>query len=179
MSTQRSAGWQRVHYTREGYAYCKNGCGTVCSHNKQALYCSAACRHEYSLRNFPAYARAEVWNRDRGVCALCGVATEELAKRWSRMLHSGNTATYQQYLAEAREYGAGPGQAHQSLWEMDHIVPVVEGGGQCGLDNLRTLCFPCHRRVTRELRRRLADARRSSSPPSAITLPLPLEALSG
>lgn len=40
-------------------------------------------------------------------------------------------------------------------WEVDHIVPVVEGGGECGMDNLRTLCVPCHRQVTRELMQRL------------------------
>ncbi len=30
-------------------------------------------------------------------------------------------------------------------WEVDHVVPVVEGGGECGLDNLRTLCRPARR----------------------------------
>lgn len=42
------------------------------------------------------------------------------------------------------------------LWEADHIVPVVEGGGECGLDGLRTLCLPCHKAETARLRRRLA-----------------------
>lgn len=41
-------------------------------------------------------------------------------------------------------------------WEMDHTVPVVEGGGECGLENLRTLCLEHHRKVTNELRMRLA-----------------------
>lgn len=45
-------------------------------------------------------------------------------------------------------------------WDIDHIVPVVEGGGQCGLENLRTLCHPCHKQVTREL---AARRRRSSA----------------
>jgi len=45
------------------------------------------------------------------------------------------------------------------LWDMDHTVPVIEGGGEVGLDGLRTLCVPCHRHVTRELRARLAEAR--------------------
>lgn len=47
------------------------------------------------------------------------------------------------------------------LWEMDHIVPVVEGGGECGLDGLRTLCLPCHRAETAALRRRLAARRQN------------------
>lgn len=29
-------------------------------------------------------------------------------------------------------------------WNADHIVPVYKGGGQCGVDNLRTLCVACH-----------------------------------
>ena len=46
------------------------------------------------------------------------------------------------------------------LWEMDHRVPVVEGGGDCGLENLRTLCCDCHHRVTAELAARRAEERR-------------------
>ena len=38
----------------------------------------------------------------------------------------------------------------KSWWEADHIVAVVEGGDS-SLDNMRTLCIPCHRTVTREL----------------------------
>jgi len=48
------------------------------------------------------------------------------------------------------------------LWEMDHIRPVSEGGGLCGLDNLRTLCVPCHRDETADLaRRRVAEKQRA------------------
>ena len=47
-----------------------------------------------------------------------------------------------------------------AIWHMDHIVPVVEGGGACGLENLRTLCICCHKKETRELARRLAEQRR-------------------
>ena len=53
-----------------------------------------------------------------------------------------------------------PGRRGSQWWDADHIVSVVEGGGECGLDNYRTLCLPCHRKVTRELHARLADARK-------------------
>ena len=33
-------------------------------------------------------------------------------------------------------------------WDADHIHPVEHGGGSCGLDNLQTLCHPCHKRKT-------------------------------
>jgi hypothetical protein len=36
-------------------------------------------------------------------------------------------------------------------------LPVVEGGGECDLQNLRTFCLICHRQQTLELRRRLAS----------------------
>lgn len=47
-----------------------------------------------------------------------------------------------------------------TAWDADHIVPVVEGGGLCGLENYRTLCHPCHKRVTAELAARRAEQRR-------------------
>ena len=43
----------------------------------------------------------------------------------------------------------------KTLWDADHIVPVVEGGGECDLDNIRTLCLTCHRQETLKLRKRL------------------------
>lgn len=46
------------------------------------------------------------------------------------------------------------GSRLQSLFQADHIHPVSEGGGGCGLDNLRTLCVPCHKAVTAAWRRR-------------------------
>lgn len=39
----------------------------------------------------------------------------------------------------------------RSDWEADHIVPVVEGGDS-NLENIRTLCIPCHRAATAALR---------------------------
>lgn len=45
--------------------------------------------------------------------------------------------------------------ARRSLWDADHIRPVAEGGGECDLENLRTLCLMCHREATAELRRRM------------------------
>jgi hypothetical protein len=50
---------------------------------------------------------------------------------------------------------------------MDHVIPVCEGGGLCGLDGYRTLCIPCHRKVTAELRARLAKKNKRQ-----LTLPM-------
>jgi 5-methylcytosine-specific restriction endonuclease McrA len=60
--------------------------------------------------------------------------------------------------AELQLWGLGQ-RAGQHFWEADHIVPVVEGGGACGLSNLRTLCRACHGRATGQLRRRRAGVK--------------------
>jgi 5-methylcytosine-specific restriction endonuclease McrA len=99
--------------------------------------CSRACRTNVDVAT-GFRVRYHVRQRDKGVCALCGVDTRQ-AKR---------------------------------LWEADHVVPVAEGGGSCGLDGLRTLCTgkgSCHAKVTGELRKRLAEAAREPSPQLAPT----------
>jgi 5-methylcytosine-specific restriction endonuclease McrA len=49
------------------------------------------------------------------------------------------------------------------LWEADHEIPVSEGGGMCGLENLRTLCKPCHNAATAALAKRIAHKRRADT----------------
>jgi 5-methylcytosine-specific restriction endonuclease McrA len=53
-------------------------------------------------------------------------------------------------------------------WEADHIVPVADGGGECGLENYRLLCRPCHVRVTLEWRASRPSRAASTSPGSQI-----------
>lgn len=59
-------------------------------------------------------------------------------------------------------------------WQADHIVPVVEGGGSCGLENLRTLCTSCHAEETRKLAGRRAAAKRAEAV-SSLTFTVPGE----
>lgn len=49
------------------------------------------------------------------------------------------------------------------FWQADHIKAVAEGGGDAGLDNLRTLCTPCHQVETERLRGRLKLMDKSQS----------------
>jgi 5-methylcytosine-specific restriction endonuclease McrA len=57
-----------------------------------------------------------------------------------------------------RHWGLKTG-IRKSLWDADHILPVTEGGGECDLDNIRTLCLRCHRSVTLQLRERIRRAK--------------------
>jgi 5-methylcytosine-specific restriction protein A len=89
-----------------------------------------------------------VFERDRGICALCGLDTVKLRRRIMRM-------SFGERMRELRamiERGAFT-RGRKTWWEADHIVAVVEGGDS-NLENIRTLCIACHRNVTKELRER-------------------------
>ena len=110
-------------------------------------FCSDFCVHQWRLRTDPGYLRAQVLVRDRGVCARCTVDT--LAAY--RLLKRARGERRAELLAV---WGLKT-LTRKSLWDADHIRPVAEGGGECDLDNLRTLCLHCHRVVTAALRERL------------------------
>lgn len=63
-------------------------------------------------------------------------------------------------------YGHGAAWISRSLWDADHIVPVIKGGGGCGLENYRTLCQPCHKKETARLAAVRALERRGIDPKS-------------
>jgi 5-methylcytosine-specific restriction endonuclease McrA len=121
---------------------------------RRRTFCSSFCVHQWRLRSDPGYLRDQVMSRDRGICALC--QTDTLAAYAALKRSCGHAR------AEALAvWGMKSVNSRRSLWDADHIRPVAEGGGQCDLDNLRTLCLPCHREVTADLRRRLRSPRPS------------------
>jgi 5-methylcytosine-specific restriction protein A len=110
-------------------------------------FCSEFCVHEWKLRTQPAYLREKVFERDRGLCAFCGTDTMTEARK----IRFARGAKRDLLLAH---WGLRR-RSRKSLWDADHILPVVEGGGECDLENIRTLCLRCHREVTSDLRRRI------------------------
>lgn len=118
---------------------------------RRSTFCSDWCVHEWKLRTDPGYLRDQVFERDGGICAICRVdaraAYFELKR--ARGTHRHKLLTRWGLKSVNRK----------SLWDADHIVPVAEGGGECDIDNLRTLCLACHRQHTLALRQRLAAKR--------------------
>jgi 5-methylcytosine-specific restriction enzyme A len=112
-------------------------------------FCSDGCVHEWKLRTDAGYLREHVFQRDRGICAACGADTEML-RRDKRKLDFAARRRFE------KEWGV-TGLSRRSLWDADHILPVCEGGGECDLSNIRTLCLKCHRVATSELRRRRTE----------------------
>ena len=119
---------------------------------RRRSFCSEFCVHQWRLRSDPGYLRDQVFLRDGGSCALC--ATDTVAAYGELQRSRGRVRA--ELLAM---WGFSSVGARRSLWDADHILPVAEGGGQCDLGNLRTLCLPCHREVTADLRRRLRERR--------------------
>jgi 5-methylcytosine-specific restriction enzyme A len=117
---------------------------------RRRTFCSNYCVDQWRLRTDPGYLRDQVFARDRGICALCRADTIAIYAALKR-----TPARSPARAAGLSFYGMKSIAARRSLWDADHILPVAEGGGQCDLDNLRTLCLPCHRAATARLRERL------------------------
>ena len=182
-------------------------CGGPVPKNRRS-WCGPACVHEALLRAQPGYARRKVLERDRGICAACGLdccRLERLADRllklswaevwvrqdngrmalnpWVEQTDGALVRKVPHPAAEKRRRdleillailslwaghdlrkwtrtwsrGTGAGEdvrLKHSLWQADHVTPVVEGGGCSGLDNLRTLCLRCHKGATAKLAQR-------------------------
>jgi 5-methylcytosine-specific restriction enzyme A len=112
---------------------------------RRVTFCSDFCVEEWRLRTDPGHLRDRVFARDRGVCALCGTNCVAEYSHIKRLRGPARVKAMERWGLRGRK----------SLWDADHIVPVAEGGGECDLSNMRTLCLKCHRIHTAALRERL------------------------
>jgi 5-methylcytosine-specific restriction endonuclease McrA len=107
-----------------------------------------------------AQVRAAVFALEGGKCTACGMDCHALfeqaraldpPQRLNKLLSAGwrlpKSARALENLLQNPKEG--------DFWQVDHIRAVSEGGGGCGLENLRTLCVPCHNAETETLRSRL------------------------
>ena len=145
----------------------------------RSTFCSDTCVEAFKIATGNSgWVRPAVMARDQGVCAACRRDTardRRLALLAARMIHRRSEKDdphrhymYDPYRADDTYWaimGRWGYRPRQSLWEADHIIPVVEGGGGCGLEGYRTLCRACHVRVTRELAGRRAQARKALDAP--------------
>ena len=144
---------------------------------RRRTFCSDYCVHQWRLRTDPGYLRDQVFARDRGRCAACHIDT---VAAYAALRRARGPAR----AAGLRLYGMKTISSRRSLWDADHILPVAEGGGQCDIDNIRTLCLLCHRDATAQLRARLkrkeapadsrghhADTFSASAPSTSVIVP--------
>lgn len=129
-------------------------------------FCSLKCQDEFWIRSNNSYLRAQVFAAEHGVCQLCGVDAQELflqvrdAPKSQRKSLLDAAWAAKLPLEQLNDMLRNPGEGH--FWQVDHIKPVYEGGGQCSLDNLQTLCTVCHKeRTARQAKERSRVRQRS------------------
>lgn len=141
----------------EGRRLCRQ-CGSEVPKSR-LTFCGDDCVEAWTIRSSSATARRLVFKRDKGICAICGLDAERLR---ALLLELWRLRRDHWQCAWAILFGFSPkSYRRQHLWEADHILPVSEGGGACGLDNYRTLCIWCHRTVTLRMQRRQTLERRA------------------
>lgn len=152
----KDAGWvnpDRLPRGPGGRALCRE-CDTEVPPGRRT-FCSSECVDAWKLKTDPGHCRRLVWLRDRGVCAVCRVDTGALEGLVLRGEGRRRHFAVDFRIRHKLRHRIG------DWWDTDHIVPVTEGGGGCGLDGYRTLCVWCHRRETAALRARMATERRA------------------
>lgn len=162
-------------------------CRKALEDKRRTAWCGDECVTRWRLANGDgALLRRMVRERDGGRCASCGVDTLLVVRVLRRLVQLG-----QERHADGTRYGPVPpaaslearavlvllgwsanraatilptyafGGPHAELWEADHVRAVVLGGPH-ELENLRTLCNPCHDRATAQLAADRAAERRAA-----------------
>ncbi|XP_020226303.1 DNA annealing helicase and endonuclease ZRANB3 [Cajanus cajan] len=117
------------------------------------LFCSLVCYEEYRMRTSNRYLREELFKIEHGVCTNCQLDCHKLVE-YIRPLSLERRREYIEKVAPnvAKRKSMLEKLLNEptegNAWHADHIVPVYQGGGECKLENLRTLCVACHYDVT-------------------------------
>ncbi|EYU23580.1 hypothetical protein MIMGU_mgv1a000528mg [Erythranthe guttata] len=135
-------------------------CQTPCKGNNakvpqffEDLFCSMDCFGEYRSRTSNRFLREELFQIEHGICTNCQLNCHQLVKHL-RVLSlekrqayinkvAPNIAKREKLLEKLVNEPTGG-----NAWHADHIIAVYKGGGECKLENLRTLCVACHADVT-------------------------------
>jgi hypothetical protein len=138
-----------IEKDQDGRSLCRN-CHEVIPKGRRA-YCSEPCHFEYMIKHSPEFAAAMFREKYGARCAGCGV-DEEMVK-----------ATWFQINALLESVGS-PILLPFKPFPLDHIRPVIDGGGSCGMENYRLLCPKCHTGITSTFNRDRAARRRETGP---------------
>ncbi|KAL8547085.1 hypothetical protein ACS0TY_006711 [Phlomoides rotata] len=135
-------------------------CQTPCKGNNfkvpqffEDLFCSLNCLEEYRSRTSNRFLREGLFQIEHGICTNCRVNCCQLVKHLKVLSLEKREA----YIKRVAPNIARLGKLLEKLvhdptegnaWHADHIIPVYKGGGECKLENMRTLCVACHADVT-------------------------------
>lgn len=103
-------------------------------------WCSDACVKRFEPRSVIFAVR----QRDKGICQMCGKDTRAEHRAWEKACPVDSCG----YLLRDKSYFQWTRDEPKPA-EYDHIIPMCEGGLTV-LENMRTLCNPCHKHRTKE-----------------------------
>lgn len=158
------------HLTRKDFPYRKgpNGrwlcrlCGREAPRPRMT-FCGDTCLRRYLEVKYPEDALLRVESKVCGLCGLdCGLLGEalEYARLFMVALNPGGFWRAEHWYSEILvDLGFPPLRPRRRLFDIDHIVPLAEGGRHVR-KNLRIVCIPCHRGETTALQRRLSKTQR-------------------
>jgi hypothetical protein len=126
----------------DGKILCR-GCGKDVPKGRQT-WCSNEC---YDTK-CPARVIFAVRNRDKGICQICHIETVGKRDPLWRWLPN---ESFDNHFARIKELKA-------RRPEYDHIIPFSEGGETIA-ENMRTLCYACHKKRTSEWQKQRAQKR--------------------
>ncbi|KAK7291135.1 hypothetical protein RIF29_06044 [Crotalaria pallida] len=117
------------------------------------LFCNLVCYEEYRMRTSNRFLRQELFQIEQGVCTICQLDCHKLVEH-IRPLSLERRRDYIEKVAPKvakrktmlEKLVKDPTEGN--AWHADHIIPVYQGGGECKLENMRTLCVACHYDVT-------------------------------
>lgn len=146
--------------TREGRPRCR-----VCARAvppPKRTFCSELCLEVYRRCTSPAVFMDYVYERDQGICQLCGWNLKWLAEVLDALEPLTDDPTLHPWYWRQEIVHRLTGDRRQHLYEIDHIRAVALGG-DLHPDNLRVVCIPCHKGLSAGLRGDLAKLKRLQS----------------
>ncbi|XP_020593583.1 DNA annealing helicase and endonuclease ZRANB3 isoform X2 [Phalaenopsis equestris] len=158
-------------WSSNGEPLCKF-CHSICNEKLSTapeffedLFCNMSCFQEYRVRTSQKALREALFQIEHGVCTICNLDCHNLVKNIRplsiarRRNHVENVAPE---LAKKKKLldKLVTEPVEGNAWHADHIVPVFKGGGECRLENMRTLCVSCHAEVTKAQRTERHQARK-------------------
>lgn len=146
---KENRGWVKAKdlpINEEGFRCCRY-CNQSVKPPKRT-FCSAECVHEHRLRSDGTYLRRQVYARDKGICAICNIDTKKTARDLHGLKGVEHDEMRKKYNIHKKRKVTSMRKNGGGLWDADHIQRVVDGGGECGMENVRTLCISCHKIIT-------------------------------
>ena len=137
-----------------GRLLCRCGCGAEVVPPRRT-WKSDECLDRVRLNCDWSVVVRHVYELEKGLCRICGCHPESLRAAVREAAAAGDATK----VAQARADGWP--RLTRKWYEIDHFVPVADGGAAEGRRNLRVLCFRCHSVRSREQTRVRAALRRA------------------